>query len=156
MGYSMQDNTGKIHLKMDWKPILLTNYVSGLTRGSYRSPIDVVHINSNKATDLKNVEVLTGGKSDPYVRVMSGLQVRERTEAVLDNLNPVCDNALYVPIHSMREDLTLEVVDYNDVQSDKFLGMMELIIKDIVQEKKIEGEQNVFEPRASFTCQTKC
>ncbi|KAI8971981.1 hypothetical protein BDF20DRAFT_713293 [Mycotypha africana] len=146
--WNLQDGTGKIHLKMDWKPIPLTNFASGLTRGSYRPPIGVVRIKLNKATDLKNVEALTGGKSDPYVRVMSGLQVRGRTEAVLDNLNPVWDTALYVPIHSIREDLTLEVMDYNELQSDKFLGMTELISKDIVQEKKIESEQNAFEPRS--------
>lgn len=99
----------------------------------------------NHAKGLKNVEALTGGKSDPYVRVMSGMQPRGQTEAVLDNLDPVWDTALYVPIHSMREDLLLEVMDWNDVQKDKFLGMCELLIKDIVAEKKDENDQVVYE-----------
>lgn len=99
----------------------------------------------NHAKGLKNVEALTGGKSDPYVRVMSGMQPRGQTEVVLDNLDPVWDTALYVPIHSMREDLLLEVMDWNDVQKDKFLGMCELLIKDIVAEKKNENDQTVYE-----------
>ncbi|CEP18365.1 hypothetical protein [Parasitella parasitica] len=146
--WNLKDGTGKIHLNMTWKPVPLTGFSAGLTRGSYREPIGVVRVKLNKATNIKNVEVLTGGKSDPYVRVMSGLQSRGQTEAILDNLNPVWDAAVYVPIHAMREDLTLEVMDYNDVSSDKFLGMCELLIKDIAVEKKTQDGQAYYEPLA--------
>lgn len=146
--WNLKDGTGKIHLNMTWKPVPLTGFSAGLTRGSYREPIGVVRVKLNKATNIKNVEMLTGGKSDPYVRVMSGLQSRGQTEAMLDNLNPVWDTAVYVPIHSLREDLTLEVMDYNDVTSDKFLGMCELLIKDLAVEKKTEDGQAYYEPLA--------
>ncbi|RCI05087.1 hypothetical protein CU098_011999 [Rhizopus stolonifer] len=143
--WNVQDGTGKIHLNMTWKPVLMTGYNAALTKGQYQHPIGVVRIQLNKATKLKNVEALTGGKSDPYVRVMSGLQSRAQTEAILDNLNPVWDTAVYVPIHSMREDLMLEVMDYNDIQKDKLLGMCDLFIKDLVEEKKTD-DQVVYEP----------
>lgn len=146
--WNLKDGTGKIHLNMTWKPVPLTGFSAGLARGSYREPIGVVRVKLNKATNIKNVEMLTGGKSDPYVRVMSGLQSRGQTEAVLDNLNPVWDTAVYVPIHALREDLTLEVMDYNDVSSDKFLGMCELLIKDIAVEKKTEDGQAYYEALA--------
>ncbi|KAI8644638.1 C2 domain-containing protein [Parasitella parasitica] len=146
--WNLKDGTGKIHLNMTWKPVPLTGFSAGLSRGSYREPIGVVRVKLNKATNIKNVEILTGGKSDPYVRVMSGLQSRGQTEAILDNLNPVWDTAVYVPVHAMREDLTLEVMDYNDVSSDKFLGMCELLIKDIAVEKKTEDGQDYYEPLA--------
>ncbi|CAO0794357.1 unnamed protein product [Mucor circinelloides] len=146
--WNLKDGTGKIHLNMTWKPVPLTGFSAGLTRGSYREPIGVVRVKLNKATNIKNVEMLTGGKSDPYVRVMSGLQSRGQTEAILDNLNPVWDTAVYVPIHSLREDLTLEVMDYNDVTSDKLLGMCELFIKDLAVEKKTEDGQAYYESLA--------
>lgn len=143
--WNLKEGTGKIHLDMTWKPVLLTGFSAGLAKGSYRHPIGVIRVKVNSAKNLKNVESLTGGKSDPYLRIMSGLQSRGQTEAVLDNLDPVWDTALYVPIHSLREDLMLEVMDYNDVQSDKFLGMCDLLIKDLVIEKKTEDGQSVYE-----------
>jgi Ca2+-dependent lipid-binding protein len=146
--WNLKDGTGKIHLNMTWKPVPLTGFSAGLTRGSYRHPIGVVRVKLNSAKSLKNVEGLTGGKSDPYVRIMSGLQSRGQTEAILDELNPVWDTALYVPIHSLREDLLLEVMDYNDVQSDKFLGMCDLLIKDLAVEKKTEDGQSIYEALA--------
>lgn len=108
-------------------------------------PVGVVRVKLNHAKGLKNVEALTGGKSDPYIRIMSGLQSRAQTEPILDNLDPEFDTTLYVPIHSMREDLVLEAMDWNDIQKDKFLGMCELFLKDIVVEKKNEEDQVVYE-----------
>ncbi|KAI7907367.1 C2 domain-containing protein [Cokeromyces recurvatus] len=144
--WQLKNSSGKIHLDMTWKNVPLTGLSASLmTKGSYRHPIGVVRIKLNGATNLKNVEMLMGGKSDPYVRVMSGLQSRAQTDAILDNLNPVWDTALYVPIHSMREDLVLEVMDYNDIQSDKFLGMCELFMKDLVVEKKLEDGTSYYE-----------
>ncbi|KAI9485787.1 MAG: C2 domain-containing protein [Benjaminiella poitrasii] len=137
---------GKIHLNMTWKNVPLTGFSAGLlTRGSYRRPIGVVRVKLNGAKNLKNVELLMGGKSDPYVRIMSGLQSRAQTEAVLDDLNPVWDTALYVPVHAMREDLVLEVMDYNDIQNDKFLGMCELLMKDLIIKKKLEDGTSYYE-----------
>ena len=146
--WNLEGGTGKIHLNMVWRPIPMTGFSAGLTRGTYRHPIGVVRVKLNHAKNIKNVELLTGGKSDPYVRVMSGLQSRGQTEAIIDNLNPVWDTALYVPIHSLREDLMLEVMDWNDVTDDKFLGMCDLLIKDIATEKKTEGGETIYEALA--------
>jgi Ca2+-dependent lipid-binding protein len=143
--WSLKEGTGKIHLDMTWKPVPLTGFSAGLTRGDYRHPIGVVRVKLNHAKGIKNVEALTGGKSDPYVRVMSGLQPRGQTEAILDNLNPVWDETLYVPVHSLHEDLMLEVMDYNDSTDDKFLGMCDLLMKDLAVEKKTADDQTVYE-----------
>lgn len=143
--WNLTGGTGKIHLDMTWKPVPLTGFSAGLVRGSYRHPVGVVRVKLNHAKNIKNVEALTGGKSDPYVRVVSGLQPRGQTDAILDDLNPVWDTAIYVPIHSIREDLTLEVMDWNDVTDDKFLGMCELLIKDIAVEKKTDDGETIYD-----------
>lgn len=143
--WNLKNGTGKIHLDMTWKPVPLTGFSAGLTRGDYRHPIGVVRVKLNHAKGLKNVEGLTGGKSDPYVRIMSGLQPRGQTEAILDNLDPVWDTVLYVPVHSLREDLMLEVMDWNNVTDDKFLGMCDLLMKDLIMEKKTEDGQSIYE-----------
>ncbi|KAI9258242.1 C2 domain-containing protein [Sporodiniella umbellata] len=146
--WNLKDGAGKIHLDMNWKPVPLTGFSAALHRGSYQFPVGVVRVKLNHAKGLKNVEALTGGKSDPYVRIMSGLQTRAQTEPILDNLDPIWDTALYVPVHSLREDLVLEVMDWNDIQKDKFLGMHELLLKDLVTEKKSEGQQSIYEALA--------
>lgn len=42
-----------------------------------------------RAVDLKNLETFTGGKSDPYVRVLHGGIVVARSRVIDDDLNPV-------------------------------------------------------------------
>lgn len=86
-----------------------------------------------EARDLRNVEAVTGGKSDPYVRVLSGFQVRERTSVIDNNLSPEWGEAVYVPVHSPKEDLVLEVMDWNAKTRDKSLGLVELRMKDFVE-----------------------
>lgn len=44
-----------------------------------------------RAKDLKNVEALTGGKSDPYARVLHAGIVVARTLVIDNNLNPEWD-----------------------------------------------------------------
>lgn len=82
---------------------------------------------------MKNVEGVTGGKSDPYVRIKSGVQIRACTEVVDNNLDPEWGAILYVPIHSDKEDLTLEVMDWNANSKDKSLGMTDLNVKELVK-----------------------
>ncbi|KAI8376305.1 C2 domain-containing protein [Radiomyces spectabilis] len=143
--WSLKDGAGKIHLSAVWKPVVMTGFAEGLGHGSYRSPIGVVRIKFFGAKDLKNVEAMTGGKSDPYVRILSGMQVRGQTEYIDDNLDPTWDTALYVPVHSIREDLILEVMDYNEFQKDKTLGQADLILKDIIRETTTPDGQKVYE-----------
>lgn len=93
--------------------------------------IGVMRFTFWQARDLRNVENV--GKSDPYVRVLSGFQVRERTSVIDNNLDPEWGETLYVPVHSTKEDLVLEVMDWNAKSRDKSLGMIEFSTKDMVQ-----------------------
>lgn len=96
-------------------------------------PIGIVRLLLWEAKDLKNVESVGGGKSDPYVRIKSGVQIRACTEVVDNNLNPEWGAVVYVPIHSDKEDLTLEVMDWNANSKDKSLGMADLSVKELVK-----------------------
>ncbi|CAO3634755.1 unnamed protein product [Cunninghamella echinulata] len=130
-------NVGRIRVSVQWKPIVM----SGLIHGSigpnvYRSPIGIIRFSLWEARDLKNVE--TVGKSDPYVRIMSGSQVRARTQVIDNHLFPEWGEFHYVPVHSMHEDLVLEVMDWNAKSKDKLLGSTKLRIKHLV--KQISGK----------------
>jgi Ca2+-dependent lipid-binding protein len=83
---------------------------------------------------------MTGGKSDPYVKVISGLQIRGRTSVIDNDLNPEWGEIVYVPVHSLREDLLLEVMDWNNTTKDKSLGVAELNMKHLINECTREDE----------------
>ncbi|CDS11701.1 hypothetical protein LRAMOSA03964 [Lichtheimia ramosa] len=122
---------GNLRFSAQWKPVIMR----GLTQESghsYDTPaIGVMRFTFWQARDLRNVENV--GKSDPYVRVLSGFQVRERTSVIDNNLDPEWGETLYVPVHSTKEDLVLEVMDWNAKSRDKSLGMIEFSTKDMVQ-----------------------
>jgi Ca2+-dependent lipid-binding protein len=123
----------------------MTGLGEGMSHVSYSPPIGVVRLHFFGATNLKNVEALTAGKSDPYVRVKSGLHNRGQTEFIDDNLDPDWNEVVYVPIHSIREDLVLEVMDFNENTKDKLLGLTDLSIKSIVKEVEGTNGQKIYE-----------
>ena len=51
------------------------------------------------------------------------------------DLNPVWDEILYVPVHSLRESLMLEVMDYENVGKDRSLGSTELLVSELARPK---------------------
>ena len=123
-------STGRAKLMLDWKPVGLRD-VMGAGDG-YMTPIGVMRLHFQNARDLRNVETM--GKSDPYVRVLlSGIE-KGKTVTFQNNLNPDWDEVVYVPVHSPRERLTLEVMDYQNIGKDRSLGLVDLSAADYVQQ----------------------
>ncbi|RKF78728.1 Uncharacterized protein PYUK71.03c [Golovinomyces cichoracearum] len=114
--------TGRVKLTLQWKPIALTGIGNGT--GGYITPIGVMRFHLKDARKLRNIETL--GKSDPYARVLlSGIE-KGRTVTFMSNLNPIWDEVIYVPVHSTREKLILEVMDEEKIGHDRSLGMIEI------------------------------
>jgi Ca2+-dependent lipid-binding protein len=129
--------TGRAKMKVEWKPVALKGIVGS---GGYVSPIGVMRLHIQSAKSLLNLETM--GKSDPYVRVLlSGIE-KGRTVTFKNNLNPEWDEVIYVPMHSPREKLTLEVMDEETLQKDRTLGMVELSASDYIREGP-DGEYEV-------------
>ncbi|KAK6614513.1 C2 domain-containing protein [Botrytis cinerea] len=123
-------NSGRAKLTLQWKPIALQGVGGGT--GGYVTPIGVMRFHFKNARDLRNLETL--GKSDPYVRVLlSGIE-KARTVTFQNNLNPDFDEVVYVPVHSVREKLTLEVMDQETINSDRTLGSIEVMAADYIQQ----------------------
>ena len=130
--------TGRAKLTVQWKPVALKGITGG--SGGYITPVGVMRLHFQSARDLRNVE--TVGKSDPYVRVLlSGIE-KAKTVTFQSNLNPDWDEVVYVPMHSSRERLTLEVMDYQNIGKDRSLGLVELSAAEYVQEDE-NGEYRV-------------
>ena len=133
--------TGRVKMMAQWRPVAISGVSS---TGGYVTPIGVMRFHFKKATDLRNFEAF--GKSDPYTRVLlSGIE-KARTVTFRNDLNPDWDEVLYVPIHSARDRLTLEVMDTEKVGKDRSLGLIELFAGDYVEQDE-NGEYLVHDKK---------
>ncbi|KAK4129332.1 tricalbin [Parathielavia appendiculata] len=125
--------TGRVKMIAQWRPVAISGIAAGT--GGYVTPVGVLRVHFKYARQLRNVEAL--GKSDPYARVvMSGIE-RARTVTFKNNLNPDWDEVLYVPVHSPRERLQLEVMDAENVGKDRSLGLTEIYSGDYMAQDDI-------------------
>ncbi|KAK6338720.1 hypothetical protein TWF696_009532 [Orbilia brochopaga] len=130
--------TGKVQIRAQWKPVALKGDL-GAGDGGYIKPIGVMRIHLIRAKDLRNVEKI--GKSDPYVRVLLSGVEKAKTVTFEENLNPEWDEILYIPVHSNREKVTLEVMDSENIGRDRPLGQYDFDIAPYIKESdEVEGE----------------
>lgn len=91
-------SSGRLRLSASFRPVAMPGGL-GTSANDFRPPIGVIRFHIRKAIDLKNVEGLTGGKSDPYVRIIRGGIVAARTLVINNNLDPEFDEIIYAPVH---------------------------------------------------------
>ncbi|KAA8913371.1 C2 domain-containing protein [Sphaerosporella brunnea] len=126
----------RVKMTAQWKPVKIKG-IGGT--GGYIAPIGVMRLHFQNARELRNLEAL--GKSDPYVRVLlSGIE-KARSVTFENELNPDWDEVLYVPVHSAKEKLTLEVMDQETMGKDRSLGAVELSLDEFIQ----QDEQGLFQ-----------
>lgn len=125
-------SSSKVKLTATWKPISMTGLPTSTT---YVAPIGALKIEFKRAAGLRNPELgLTGGKADPYMRVMANGRERARTVTIKNEQNPVWNEIVYVPIKSSRERIVLEVMDYQARTKDRSLGSIDLLLVDLIQQ----------------------
>lgn len=122
--------SGKVQIKVQWRPVALKGALGG--SGGYITPIGVARIHFKSAKNLRNLEKV--GKSDPYARVLLNGIEKGKTVVFDNDLNPEWDEVLYIPVHTPREKLTLEVMDSENLGKDRSLGMYELSLDEFVKE----------------------
>ncbi|CAI4216220.1 unnamed protein product [Parascedosporium putredinis] len=114
--------TGRVKMKAQWKPVVISGVMAGT--GGYVTPIGVMRFHFIRANDLRNFEAM--GKSDPYARVLQSGIEKARTVTFQNDLNPEWDEVLYIPVHSARERLTIDVMDAEKMGKDRSLGLIEV------------------------------
>ncbi|KAI1106687.1 tricalbin [Jackrogersella minutella] len=120
--------SGRAKLTAQWKPVALSGVLAGT--GGYQTPIGVMRLHFKSARDLRNFETM--GKSDPYVRVLlSGIE-KGRTVTHRNTLSPEWDEVIYIPMHSSRDRLALEVMDAEKMGKDRSLGLVEIFAGDYI------------------------
>ncbi|GAC98407.1 hypothetical protein PHSY_006001 [Pseudozyma hubeiensis SY62] len=123
---------GRVRMSAQWKPVQMSGSMNGSS--GYTPAIGAVKFWIKRATDVKNVEGMTGGKSDPYVQLRARGQAVDGSTIVNNNLNPEWDEILYAPVHSLREKITLEIMDYQNTGKDRSLGNVEVDVAQLATE----------------------
>lgn len=137
-----QTKTGRVKMQAQWRPVALTGIVAGT--GGYQTPIGIMRFHFKGAKSLRNYEAM--GKSDPYARVLvSGLE-RGRSVTHSNTLNPVWDEVLYVPVHSSRDKMQLEVMDAEKMGKDRSLGLIDIHASEYVHQDE-NGEYIVHDEK---------
>ncbi|CAD6931920.1 unnamed protein product [Tilletia laevis] len=119
-----KSKAGRLRMQAQWKPVQMSGSKNG--GNGYQPAIGVVKFWLDKAIDVKNVEALTGGKSDPYVAIKLRGQVMAASTIVNNNLNPIFNEILYASVHNLREKITVEVLDYQNSGKDRSIGTIEV------------------------------
>lgn len=122
----------RLRMSGQWKPVLMSGSING--SNSYRPAIGALKFWVRRARDLKNVEVLSGGKSDPYAMLRVNNLPVSGTAVVSDNLNPVWNQVLYAPVHSTVEVVRLEVFDYQNSTNDRSLGFCDIPVSELAED----------------------
>lgn len=133
--------TGRAKMSLQWKPVALRGAIAG---GGYVNPIGVMRFHFQSAKDLKNLD--TVGKSDPYARVLLSGIPKARTVTFKNNLSPDWDEIFYIPVHSTREKLVVEVMDEENVGKDRTLGQMEIPASDYIKQGE-DGEYMIHDTK---------
>lgn len=121
---------GRAKMSLQWKPVALAGAAGGA--GGYVTPVGVIRFHFKNARGLRNFE--TVGKSDAYARVLlSGIE-KGRTVTFQNTLDPDWDEILYVPVHSTREKLLIEVMDQENLGADRSLGSIQLNASDYIKQ----------------------
>jgi Ca2+-dependent lipid-binding protein len=134
--------SGRAKMKLQWKPVALKGALGG--SGGYLTPIGVIRLHLQGARDLRNLEAM--GKSDPYVRVLLSGVEKGRTVTFKNNLNPDWDEVIYIPMHTVREKFTVEVMDEEHLGKDRSLGHIELSASDYIRQDE-NGEYLLHEEK---------
>ncbi|KAI8643675.1 C2 domain-containing protein [Parasitella parasitica] len=134
-----QEINARLRLSVQWKPVVMTGLAKMGGIGLYAPPVGVVRFSIWSAKDLIST------KSDLYVRIKNGKQTRARTEIIDSTDCPEWGEFHYVPIHSMQEDLVLEVMGWNSGSKDKSLGSTVFPINQLIKQCKNENDSVWYE-----------
>jgi len=116
---------GRVRFGFDWFPIKMNDE----TGGDNSPAIGICRIDLLNANKIKNADTL--GKSDPYAKLsISGRKVGQ-TRILNSNLNPIWNETYYTTVQSRNDRVKVEIFDFNNINTNKKLGSIELFIKDV-------------------------
>ncbi|KAI8819782.1 C2 domain-containing protein [Chytriomyces cf. hyalinus JEL632] len=129
--FTLPNDAGKLRVTFNWYP-LDKKFLTELTEVKSREPTGAIKFKLLKAKNLVNVEML-GRKSDPYAKISLGATALGTSFVKENTLDPVWNENFYGVVYSKHQTLNVRLWDYNNLQKDKSLGMVDVTLSDIVE-----------------------
>lgn len=126
---------GKVRITAAWKPVSLSG-VS--TAANYVQPIGSLRVDVVGVEDVKNLEKI--GKVDPYVKVLLNNRLKFQTQYVSDSLDATYNDVFYIPVISRSQQLTLEVMDFQNLTKDRTLGSVNIPLSKFIKRDSNTGQ----------------
>lgn len=117
---------GEVRLSANFKPVSLSGVSSN---GRYTPPVGVVRLHLRNAKDLLNLE--TVGDVDPYAKVLLANRLKYKTAFHPDTRNPEFNEVTYIPIVSSSQQITIEVMDDQNLTKDRPLGSVNIPVSNL-------------------------
>jgi Ca2+-dependent lipid-binding protein len=118
--------TGKLRVSFKFAPVDIKQTTADKTKASRLDPVGIMKVFVREAKNLANVEMM--GKSDPYVKVLLSGRAVGATNVQDNTLSPQWNETFYTVAYSMKETITFEVLDWNNLAKDRPLGKIHLPI----------------------------
>ncbi|KIL59013.1 hypothetical protein M378DRAFT_85652 [Amanita muscaria Koide BX008] len=134
-------NYGKIRVSAKWNALDLPDDPLENTK-QYMPPIGVVRLLLDQANDVKNIRAALASKSDLYVRVLVNNTIKGRSDIITNDSYP-WEPIIYIPVHSLKETLQLEYMDYQHSTEDRSLGSVKINVAELA--KPSDNSQDPFE-----------
>ncbi|KAG7697487.1 hypothetical protein KL929_002234 [Ogataea haglerorum] len=125
---SLTSGKGYLRFKAVWKPLAALGLGEEI---AFVPPLGTIRLNIKKCENLKNLE--TFGNIDPYVRVLSGGRVAAQTPVVKDELNPVFDEVVYIPLISENQKIALDCMDVEKSTDDRLVGSASISLQKYIK-----------------------
>lgn len=120
---------GDIFMNMLWKPVRVTGaFAAG---NAVKEPIGSLRVH---VRDARIVSDLSGlGDIDPYFTLLVNGHMNYKSSHFSENSNPLFNKVLYLPVVSERQNITLDLYDFQSVGKDRTIGGVKLPIESVIQ-----------------------
>ncbi|KAJ3228700.1 hypothetical protein HDU81_005976 [Chytriomyces hyalinus] len=129
--FTLPNDAGKLRVTFNWYP-LDKKFLTELIEVKSREPTGAIKFKLLKAKNLINVEML-GRKSNPYAKISLGATALGTSLVKENTLDPVWNENFYGVVYSKHQKLNVRLWDYNNLQKDKSLGLVDLSLSDIME-----------------------
>ncbi|CCD24627.1 Tcb3p NDAI_0D03130 [Naumovozyma dairenensis CBS 421] len=127
---------GEIYFTSLWKPLATSEKFVSTTATT--GPIGCIKIDVVKAKVTSNLSGL--GDIDPYFSVQLNRHTKYKSKYYSNCVEPVFHEAAYIPVTSENQHITVSLIDYQSVGSDRPIGSVQLPVSSYVKKNKETGE----------------
>lgn len=140
---ALQDNVpfvkgspqGEIYMNAEWKPVRM----SGLfTSGGGNDPLGALRV---YVRDINVVDDISGiGDVDPYFTLSVNRHVEYRSISYSETEHAYFEKVGYLVVLSEKTSVTINVIDYQSVGDDRFIGSASIPIEDVLRKDLQTGK----------------